>query len=159
MVFLTVLTFPLCFYFLLSPSGQKNIPAHRGDTVLLPCQAPSNTTIGAVEWTKDNLEKRVFLARDGHPSAPRDQDPSFVNRTVLADSQMKDGNLSLILKNVSIEDMGTYECHVIEDEGNHSKGASIFLNVTDPGESGSLRISQITLYRLRIKLEHMLCNT
>ncbi len=65
-----------------------------------------------------------------------------MNRAWLVNSKMEGGDLSLILKNVSVEDGGTYECYVTDGEGNRSKAASILLNVTDAGESGSF----ITIY-------------
>ncbi|XP_044040366.1 CD226 antigen-like [Siniperca chuatsi] len=110
---------------------QRNITAEPGHTVTLPCQGPGNDTIGAVMWTRSDLRKPVYYVRDGHLIEPRDQDPSYVNRTGLVDRQMKDGNLSLKLMNVSSRDEGTYECQVTIVEGNRSK-AVIILHVTDP---------------------------
>uniref|UniRef100_A0A3Q4I1W1 Ig-like domain-containing protein n=1 Tax=Neolamprologus brichardi TaxID=32507 RepID=A0A3Q4I1W1_NEOBR len=86
-----------------------------GQNVILPCQALRDKgSLRAVAWTKPDLQnKNVYLYRDGRFD-PADQNPSFKNRVDLWDSQMKDGDVSLILKDVTINDAGTYECSVTQ---------------------------------------------
>ncbi|XP_039457824.1 uncharacterized protein LOC120434222 [Oreochromis aureus] len=98
----------------------------------------SNNNLIAVEWSRADLgEKYVLLYRDGH-FEPRNQHPSFKNRVDLQDRQMKDGDVSLILKDVTIDDTGTYECRVFVGETSPWKSISIiYLSVVDPpGQPG-----------------------
>uniref|UniRef100_A0AAZ1XND4 Ig-like domain-containing protein n=1 Tax=Oreochromis aureus TaxID=47969 RepID=A0AAZ1XND4_OREAU len=91
----------------------KNITAESGQkNVTLPCRAPNNNTIIIVEWSRAGLgDEYVLFYQNGH--FPSDyQHPPFKNRVDLQDRQMKDGDVSLILKNVTINDTGTYECRV-----------------------------------------------
>ncbi|XP_051271833.1 butyrophilin subfamily 1 member A1 [Dicentrarchus labrax] len=105
---------------------QQNVTAHPGDNVVLKCEAPRNTTINVAKWKKDGLSKHVYFNRDGHSIEPRDQDPSYIGRVDLVDREMKDGNLSLNLKNVSHNDTGTYEC-----SADKVTLARVVLNVTE----------------------------
>ncbi|KAF3698249.1 Myelin-oligodendrocyte glycoprotein Precursor [Channa argus] len=110
----------LCLFvsvFLQGNSGQLNITAHPGQNITLPCQAPVSKDFIAVEWTRSDLKpsQYVFFFRNGR-SDKTHQHPSFVNRVDLLDRQMKDGNLSLNLRNVNSSDHGTYECRVKEKE-------------------------------------------
>uniref|UniRef100_A0AAX7TD72 Ig-like domain-containing protein n=1 Tax=Astatotilapia calliptera TaxID=8154 RepID=A0AAX7TD72_ASTCA len=123
---LCFLVFPPCsgeqLYFDLSPlcsvlfplSEQKNIKAESGQDVTLPCRAPNNNTI-VVEWRRADLDEYVLLYRD-EGSVLEEQHPSFKNRVDLLDRWMKDGDVSLIVKDVTINDTGTYECHVVQRE-------------------------------------------
>uniref|UniRef100_A0A7N6AGA1 Ig-like domain-containing protein n=1 Tax=Anabas testudineus TaxID=64144 RepID=A0A7N6AGA1_ANATE len=87
-------------------SVQINLTAEPGDTVTLPCRALThNTTVSTVKWIRPDLEPEdIFLYQDNH------QYPTFKNRVELKEEQVKDGDLSLNLKNVRISDTGTYEC-------------------------------------------------
>ncbi|CAI5660436.1 unnamed protein product [Oreochromis niloticus] len=57
---------------------------------------------------------------------------------------MKDGDVSLILSNVTINDAGTYECRVAQRKTNRRKRANlktdpisiIYLHVAPPGQPG-----------------------
>ncbi|CAI5671318.1 unnamed protein product [Oreochromis niloticus] len=116
---------------------QTTITAESGQNVTLTCRAPSDKTIRAVEWNRTDLgDEYVLLYRDGH-FHPEGQHPSFKNRVDLQDRQMKDGDVSLILKNVTINDNGTYQCHVIQEVG----GPMTLINSTNlvvvpPGQTG-----------------------
>ncbi|CAI5660587.1 unnamed protein product [Oreochromis niloticus] len=121
---------------------QRNITA--GENITLPCQAPKNNNIIVVEWTKADLkDEYVLMYRDGHFDSIN-QHSSFKNRVDLQDRQMKDGDVSLILKNVTINDAGTYECRVIMKGTNRWKRSNldtdpinkIKLNVKPPGQTG-----------------------
>uniref|UniRef100_A0A3Q4I9N5 Ig-like domain-containing protein n=1 Tax=Neolamprologus brichardi TaxID=32507 RepID=A0A3Q4I9N5_NEOBR len=113
-------------------SGQKTITADTGQSITLSCQA-ANSSIIVVEWSRADLgDKYVFLYRDDQ-SLQDKQHPSFTNRVDLQDKQMKDGDVSLILKNVTINDNGTYECHVFMEKTWISL-CNITLSVDPPGE-------------------------
>uniref|UniRef100_A0A8C9ZAK0 Ig-like domain-containing protein n=1 Tax=Sander lucioperca TaxID=283035 RepID=A0A8C9ZAK0_SANLU len=87
------------------------ITVHPGQDVNLPCQAP-DSFIRALEWTRPDLEPdTVLLYSDGHFETD-DQNPSFKDRVELVDRELKNGDVSLILKNVSSIDNGTYKCGV-----------------------------------------------
>ncbi|XP_039678388.1 CD276 antigen homolog isoform X2 [Perca fluviatilis] len=84
---------------------------HPGDDVTLPCQV-ADSSISAVQWTRADLKPDiVLLYRDGRLD-PTQQHPSFKDRVELVDTDLKDGDMSLILMNVNINDTGIYKCGV-----------------------------------------------
>ncbi|XP_039677859.1 matrix remodeling-associated protein 8-like [Perca fluviatilis] len=116
-----------------------------GQDAILTCQA-ADSSIRAVEWSRPDLKPQyVLFYRDGHLD-PTYQHPSFKDRVDLVDRDLKDGDVSLILKNVSSIDTGTYQCRVATDSSRWKKRAIIdsvpiriiHLQVTEPGsEDGS----------------------
>uniref|UniRef100_A0A3B5AVR4 Ig-like domain-containing protein n=1 Tax=Stegastes partitus TaxID=144197 RepID=A0A3B5AVR4_9TELE len=131
----------------LACSSQVNITAELGEDVILPCEAPNtNKPIIVVEWSKPEVDQEyVFLYRDGHLDSVY-QLPSYRNRVDLQDRQMKDGDVSLVLKDVKKNDTGTYECRVFQRGTNRKKRSNlqtdpiitIYLLVLEPGEFVSL---------------------
>ncbi|KAL4008147.1 hypothetical protein ACER0C_001999 [Sarotherodon galilaeus] len=118
------LTSLLC---IVSLSDQQNITAESGQNVTLTCRAP-NYTNQNFKWSRADLgDDYVLLYRD-EVFVPEHQHPSFKNRVDLQDKQMKDGDVSLILKDVTPADSGTYKCHV-NMKTNRSKRANLD---TDP---------------------------
>ncbi|XP_042070987.1 uncharacterized protein LOC121812541 [Haplochromis burtoni] len=109
-------------------SGQKN--------VTLTCRAPNNNTIIIVEWSRADLGDKYVLLYRNERFDPDNQHPSFKNRVDLKDRQMKDGDVSLILKNVTINDTGTYECCVKNELDSMRLINSIDLHVVPPGQTG-----------------------
>ncbi|XP_078101653.1 junctional adhesion molecule-like, partial [Sander vitreus] len=131
--FLLLIVVYYCF------SDLIEVTVNPGDDVTLPCQA-ADSSIRAVEWTRPDLEPDyVLLYRDGHLDSEL-QHPSFKDRVELVDRELKDGDVSLILKNVSSIDNGTYECRVASDGSRRKKRAiidsepirTIRLQVTEP---------------------------
>lgn len=125
------------------PAAQKNIRAETGQVVILPCQTPDNNPAIVIEWRRnDSIPEYLLLFRDDQLD-PENQQPSFRNRVDLLFRPIKDGNASLVLKNVTTDDEGTYECRVIERNPNWGKRAGltaepvsiISLDVVPPGES------------------------
>uniref|UniRef100_A0A667ZGC6 Ig-like domain-containing protein n=1 Tax=Myripristis murdjan TaxID=586833 RepID=A0A667ZGC6_9TELE len=101
----------LFFHRPLAPNLNQNLKARPGHNITLSCQAPDGVDITVAEWRRTDLKELepVFLYRDGHIDS-ENQHPSFKNRVELIDGEMKNGNLSVILKNVTEYDNGTYEC-------------------------------------------------
>ncbi|XP_039464065.1 uncharacterized protein LOC120437557 [Oreochromis aureus] len=119
------------------PPDQTNITAEVGqENFTLTCRAPKNKTIRAVKWSRADLgSEYVLLYRNKH-FVPDDQHPSFENRVDLQDKQMKDGDVSLILKDVTINDTGTYKCGVIQTGTGLELINSTNLIVVPPGQTG-----------------------
>ncbi|XP_016522395.1 uncharacterized protein LOC103131789 isoform X2 [Poecilia formosa] len=123
-----------------SLSVHKNISAVPGQIVSLPCRLPNNKPAVVVQWTRPDLEPEyVLLFRDEQPD-PENQHPSFRKRVELQDRRMEDGDVSLLLSNVTTNDTGTYECRVFQREATGRKRRTltsdpiwtVFLDVAPP---------------------------
>ncbi|XP_026005809.1 programmed cell death 1 ligand 1-like [Astatotilapia calliptera] len=139
--------------FVFVSADQQTIRAEPGQkNVTLPCRAPNNSSsITGVEWSRADLgDEYVLLYRDDQLD-PTNQHPSFKNRVDLQDRQMKDGDVSLILKDVMINDAGTYECEAFIRGTNVRKRANLVgepisivkLKVDPPGPSVGLIVGLI----------------
>ncbi|XP_026154849.1 uncharacterized protein LOC113125542 [Mastacembelus armatus] len=96
---------------------QRNLTAELGQTLTLPCQVPANNNIVAVMWTRPDQKPKHVLFLHGGQRDLNNQHPSFRNRVELVSRQLKDGNLSLILRNFKTGDSGKYECRYKERRG------------------------------------------
>uniref|UniRef100_A0A3Q2GQF9 Ig-like domain-containing protein n=1 Tax=Cyprinodon variegatus TaxID=28743 RepID=A0A3Q2GQF9_CYPVA len=160
-----------------SPADPTKIPAEPGEDIILPCRVLEKEPVDIVDWSRADLgeKEHVALYRDDQFD-PDGQHLFYRNRVDLQDREMKDGNVSLVLKNVTIKDTGTYECRFNtcfctgnkrglehdggnvkkEDEGNKNKtdgGNNIGLKVGVPlGVLLSLLIGGFLVYKYRTPL-------
>ncbi|XP_019212302.1 hepatitis A virus cellular receptor 2 isoform X2 [Oreochromis niloticus] len=131
-----------CIIFMVSASAdQKNISATVGESVTLPCRAPDNS-IRAILWSRPDLEPKYILLYRDKQIDPEEQHPYFKSRVDLKDGQMKDGDVSLMIRNVMIFDSGTYECQVFMKGPNQRKRTADYITIINltvvPGPTGGL---------------------
>ena len=108
-----------------------------GEDATLPCQAHTGASITVIKWSRS--EEYVFFFREKR-SYENYQHPSFRGRVELRDPQKKEGDASVVLKNVTAADSGPYECVVsMSSEEQRRKTTAEFrrivhLKVEDSGE-------------------------
>lgn len=118
---------------------QQNMQATLGADVTLQCQITTDERISVVKWSRPDLntDGYVYFYRNKR-SYENYQHPSFHGRVKLRDPEMKDGDVSVILKNVTFNDTGMYECHIAVRNPVRSKRAhteiSHFIELTVTGE-------------------------
>ncbi|KAL7374848.1 hypothetical protein ABVT39_008034 [Epinephelus coioides] len=90
--------------------------------VTLQCHARTDAPITLLEWSRPDLDTGdyVFLYRNER-SYERYQHPSYRGRVVLREPDMKNGDASVILRNVNINDTGTYKCEITVSNTGHSQ--------------------------------------
>uniref|UniRef100_A0A4W6BIA8 Ig-like domain-containing protein n=1 Tax=Lates calcarifer TaxID=8187 RepID=A0A4W6BIA8_LATCA len=103
--------------------SSQPIIAAPGYDVILPCHLePAIDVQGfTVEWSKPDLKpdpsdrlsrvEYVHLYRDRR-EVPDMKIPSYIRRTALFTDDMKHGNISLKIMNVTSEDEGRYKCFI-----------------------------------------------
>ncbi|CAI5660383.1 unnamed protein product [Oreochromis niloticus] len=119
---------------------QQDVQVKLGSDVTLQCQISTDERISVLKWSRADLntDGYVYFYRNKR-SYENYQHPSFHGRVKLKDPEMKDGDVSLILKNITFNDTGMYECHVAVRNPVRSKRAhteiSHFINLTVTGET------------------------
>ncbi|KAL4008502.1 hypothetical protein ACER0C_002354 [Sarotherodon galilaeus] len=99
--------------------------------------APNDNNNLIVVWGRADLKSEYVLLYQDELIVPDNQHPSFVNRTDLQDRQMKDGDVSVILKSVNTDDTGMYECYVIRGFRKCTiLIGKIYFHVVPPGQTG-----------------------
>uniref|UniRef100_A0A3Q0SZY0 Ig-like domain-containing protein n=1 Tax=Amphilophus citrinellus TaxID=61819 RepID=A0A3Q0SZY0_AMPCI len=114
---------------------QTELTVKRGEDATLQCYGPTDATIVLLRWEKPDLQSHlyVFYFRDRRPNENY-QIPRFKGRVKLKEPEMKNGDFTVILKNVSMNDAGIYECQVGYKNQKPQLINSINLTVEEPGE-------------------------
>ncbi|XP_076737172.1 V-set and immunoglobulin domain-containing protein 1-like [Maylandia zebra] len=109
--------------------------------VTLHCQDPRGVNITLLEWSIPEIKSDgyVFFYRNRR-SYESYQHERFKGRVELKHPSMKNGDVSVILKNVNVNDTGTYECRIITSDLSSGQRVqsesrrSIDLTVIDSGD-------------------------
>ncbi|KAG7496121.1 myelin P0-like [Solea senegalensis] len=114
---------------------ELTVMSGRDATLHLGC---SDGEVTLIEWTRSDLQplKYVFLYRNARSYANY-QNPGYRGRVELRNPEIKDGDVSITVKNVSVDDAGLYKCRtIVKENGNSTEfRKDINLRVTDSGES------------------------
>nr|XP_020467124.1 butyrophilin subfamily 1 member A1-like isoform X1 [Monopterus albus] len=118
---------------------KNTVRAHHGQTVTLPCwlQPPQSAEALEVRWYRnDDFDTSILSYRAKTFETP--QETSYVGRASFglkdaASGGLKEGDVSLKLVNVTLQDDGAYTCYVSSDKG-YDKG-KVGLSVTATGTS------------------------
>ncbi|XP_042370384.1 coxsackievirus and adenovirus receptor homolog [Plectropomus leopardus] len=119
----------------------KSVAVKSGGDVTLPCMTQEDGDIMIIRWNipEVNSDEFVFLYHS-QTIQKLYMDSKYHNRVELKDPEMKNGDASIVLKNASVTDTGTYECQVSvnrigRNRRNEPKLTGIVkLQVTDSGE-------------------------
>ncbi|KAI7799252.1 hypothetical protein IRJ41_020627, partial [Triplophysa rosa] len=130
-IFLLFYIYVALFFFfkLLGPSGPLVVPL--GGSVLLPCSVDSLSSLEdlEVQWKRSDSEILIHLYHDGD-IRPEVQHEDFFGRAHFFTENIKHGNFSLLMKNVTSEDEGQYTCTV---HSGHESGETV-VEIKDVGE-------------------------
>ncbi|XP_050970490.1 erythroid membrane-associated protein-like isoform X2 [Labeo rohita] len=115
------------------------VVAHVGSTVILPCwiNPPENAEDLEIRWyRKDQFDNPVL--HYNHGKIQDIQEESYRNRSSLMpwsdqSGGLKDGDVSLRLEKLTLQDEGSFHCYVSGDTS--YDGREVALKITDPSDS------------------------
>ncbi|KAF6720729.1 Myelin-oligodendrocyte glycoprotein [Oryzias melastigma] len=113
-----------------------------GQGVVLPCavEPPSDVTDQTVEWSHDKDVAHLYRSKGDDPDS---QHQKFRGRTVLNHQNLKDGNISLGLNNVTMEDEGNYSCCLRKQDWFRCSTITLIVG-PDPGDIAGIIAGVIT---------------
>uniref|UniRef100_A0AAQ5YBE2 Ig-like domain-containing protein n=1 Tax=Amphiprion ocellaris TaxID=80972 RepID=A0AAQ5YBE2_AMPOC len=120
--------------------GQLDVVVGPEEDAVLQCWSPAGGKISVLKWSRPNgnSDGYVYFYRNNRCFNSY-QHPRFHGRVQLRQPDMKDGDATLILRNVTELDAGIYECYTSVKNPGRSKRSSVetsqFINLMVTGES------------------------
>ncbi|CAI5659950.1 unnamed protein product [Oreochromis niloticus] len=134
----------ILFVVVFAAEAQNTVTAESGQDVVLPCRVPSSKTIRAVKRSRADLGKEYVLLYRDEQLDPEEQHMSFKNRVDLQDRKTNNGDVSLVLKNVTTADGGSYNCNIFNGvTGSWESINTVSLTVS--GQTGGLTVAPVGL--------------
>lgn len=128
----TVELIPLDFS---SSCSDQQVTATPSGDATLPCQAPADTPtdLKLLKWSRPDVSSGyVYFHRDGR-LLKEYQHSSYRGRVELSDPEMRNRDVSVVLRNISNSDAGKYEC-LVSIKSEQTSRQYVRLTVTDEGE-------------------------
>ncbi|XP_038586551.1 titin-like [Micropterus salmoides] len=115
LTFAPFVTFLLCSWIFVLCQGTQELKVKPGENATLQCQSHRGADITVIKWIRTDLKSDdfVFYLTPDQTNGEY-QNSLFQDRVELQDPEKKNGDASVILKNVNINDTGTYECWIKE---------------------------------------------
>ncbi|XP_036416380.1 uncharacterized protein LOC118800276 [Colossoma macropomum] len=144
-LFLSEVLFICAGLHVLGPSGPLIVEL--GGSVMLPCyvEAPIPLEELEVEWKRTDSETLVHLFQDGE-SKPDAHDQAYSGRASFFTEEVKRGNFSLLLTDLTTKDAGVYNCTVYRQQDTGQASVEIeYLIVTGRHAVSAYAHEDITL--------------
>ncbi|XP_039463378.1 butyrophilin-like protein 3 isoform X1 [Oreochromis aureus] len=127
-----ILLFACLLLFVCTDPTEVNVEP--GKDAILQCHHPADSEIAVLEWRRPEFESNeyVFFFRNGR-AYENYQHESFKGRVELREPSMKDGDVSVTLKNLSVSDAGTYQCWILFSKSTDELKCLFKLNITASG--------------------------
>lgn len=107
-----------------SQTDPVKITAETKSSITLPCEAAQRKPVEAAEWNRTGLGPNEFVIFfKGGKFEIRGQAALFKDRVSLKDKDQ--GDVSLILKNLTLNDTGRYECRVQQRTNTRRKRSNL----------------------------------
>uniref|UniRef100_A0A3B3XVG7 Ig-like domain-containing protein n=1 Tax=Poecilia mexicana TaxID=48701 RepID=A0A3B3XVG7_9TELE len=105
-----ILFFLLLFVF----PGVVTVTVSQGSDAILPCSPTpkENLSFKSFKWRKDGQNVFYYDAGNHYNNGLRGQDPQFKDRVSFFQDQLRSGNASIQIQNVTIQDSGIYSCEI-----------------------------------------------
>lgn len=105
---------------------------------LLPC---TSTNLDIIHWYKDTKQVHSYYYNKDQLSH---QSEDYKGRTsLLPQSEIKNGDVSLLLKNIRVQDEGRYKCYTANEKTNDEK--FVFVSVEAPVKSVDITLKDDTV--------------
>ncbi|XP_075941121.1 uncharacterized protein LOC142943473 [Anarhichas minor] len=99
--------------------------------VTLRCWTRTDDVVILLDWNRPDLKSDGYVFFYRHERLNDDYlHPRYRGRVHLSDPEMKNGDVSVVLSNVSVNDSGTYECRVIISNDTSRSEIKYLVNLT-----------------------------
>ncbi|XP_014832014.1 PREDICTED: uncharacterized protein LOC106909985, partial [Poecilia mexicana] len=104
----------LFFLLLFVFPGVVTVTVSQGSDAILPCSPTpkENLSFKSFKWRKDGQNVFYYDAGNHYNNGLRGQDPQFKDRVSFFQDQLRSGNASIQIQNVTIQDSGIYSCEI-----------------------------------------------
>uniref|UniRef100_A0A096MAT2 Ig-like domain-containing protein n=1 Tax=Poecilia formosa TaxID=48698 RepID=A0A096MAT2_POEFO len=94
--------------------GLITVNVSQSSDAILPCSPTTKEDLSfkSFKWRKDGLNVFHYDAGNHYNNGLRGQDPQFKDRVSFFQDQLRSGNASIQIQNVTIQDSGIYSCEI-----------------------------------------------